>query len=406
MRFDFVWRVALKEIISTFRDTRALRSFFIFPFVLTPLFFIGMPLLLTQTIGREAEVRQQVAVRQIAVLPQAFRTLLESKNGVELIEKPDLRAAVQAEEVTAALNIPTEGVPTQADGNSRKIEIISKETNQRSRAVVAKLEALLNAYGKTLVQQKLASLGLPAATLVPLEVVMVNAETKDEQTGGILAFVLPFLLLNAILAGAQMIAIDATAGEKERGSLEILLVSPVKRLEVVLGKLSAVTIFALFSVLVQCFAFLLTGLIAPLFLNRNGGSPMAALLSSDLTLSPTTLLTLLLIGAVTAIMVSGLLIAVCIYARSFKEAQAYLTPFLLVTSFSSVGLQFADFITRSPGLYATPVIGTVIGILDLMKGKLTPDLLAVIVISNLVLAAVTAYFAFRNFSNEQVLFRN
>jgi sodium transport system permease protein len=406
MRFDFVWRVAIKDIVSTFRDSRAFRSFLMMPFILTPLFFIALPLVFSQTLGREAEIRQKVAVQSLVALPQDFRKLLEGKNGFELIEVVDVKAAVQSEKVNAGLQFPPNGLPTIADGSTVKVEVIAKLTNQRGLAVKGKLEDFLNAYGRNLVVAKLLSLGVPASTLEPIQVVTVNAETKEEQSGGIFAFLLPFLLFNAILAGAQLIAIDATAGEKERGSLEILLVSPVKRTEVVAGKLFAVTIFALFSVVVQSIAFLLTGAIAPLVLSQESGSSISAMFSSDLSLSPTFILNLLLIGVATALLISGLLVAVCIYARSFKEAQSYMTPFVLVTMFSSFGLQFADFITRSPALYATPVIGTVIGILDLMKGKLGPDLVMIIIGSNLILAVLMAYLAYRNFLSEQVLFRN
>jgi sodium transport system permease protein len=254
---------------------------------------------------------------------------------------------------------------------------------------------------------KLAQFDLPADTLDPVQVTAVNAETLQESAGGVFAFLFPFLLFSAILSGAQVVAVDATAGEKERGSLEILLVSPISRLEVVVGKLLSVTVFALFSVLVQIVAFLLTSLLAPIVIGSRGNdATIRELFNNNLSFSPGLLLNLLLLGASVAVMLSGLMVAVCIYARSYKEAQTYLVPFTFISVFASIGLQFADFISRSTALYAVPLIGTVLGILDLIKGKLTPDLIAVIVVSNLALGLVTMWFALRNFKNEQVLFRN
>ncbi len=407
MRWNFITQIINKELISAFRDTRALRSFLIMPFILTPLFLIGFPLIFSQTLGREAEVRQKVGIVGLERLPSALKTVLEDSNGVDLVAVTDPVQAIQAGQVSAALRIPAAGVPTEAGGPTVKLEVISKGSNQRAQVVVNKLERLIEAYSRKLTVSKLAQFNLPPATLEPVQVTTVNADTEAERAGGILAFIFPFLLFSAILSGAQVVAVDATAGEKERGSLEILLVSPISRLEVVIGKLLSVTIFALFSVVVQMAAFLVTGLLAPLVLRGNGNDQtISQLFNSNLSFSPSLLLNLLLIGASAAIMLSGLMVAVCIYARSYKEAQTYLVPFSLISMFASIGLQFADFISRNTALYAMPLIGTVLGILDLIKGKLTPDLIATIVISNLVFALITTWLALRNFRNEQVLFRN
>jgi sodium transport system permease protein len=213
----------------------------------------------------------------------------------------------------------------------------------------------------------------------------------------------------AILGGASTVAVDSTAGEKERGSLEILLVSPIRRLEVVLGKLLAVTLFALFGVVMQVSAFVVSGLLSPIVLKQFGpstGSDMSALFGGNLNLGFSGYFSMFLIGITVALMLSGLLVAISIYARSFKEAQTYLVPLQIIAQFVSIGMQFGDFITRSTLLYATPVIGSTLGILDIVKGKATPEIVAVIVIANLVFAVGTAYLALRNFSKEQVLFRN
>jgi sodium transport system permease protein len=407
MRWNFIGQIVKKELISAFRDSRALRSFLMMPFILTPLFLIGFPLIFGQTIGRETVARQTVGVVGLDRLPSGLRSILEGKNGVDLIAVTDPVQAIQDGRVSAALRVPATGIPIVAGGPAATIEVIAKGTNQRAQVVQNKLERLIGAYSKGLAIQKLAQLNLPADTLDPVTVKAINADTETERAGGILAFIFPFLLFSAILGGAQVIAVDATAGEKERGTLEILLVSPISRLEVVLGKSLAVTLFALFSVMIQVLAFFVTGLIASLVLKTDGsGAELSQLFSGNLSLSPTLLLNLLLIGASVAAMLSGLMVAVCIYARSYKEAQTYLVPFTLISAFSSIGLQFADFITRSTVLYALPIIGTVVGILDLVKGKLTTELMLVIVVSNLAFAVITIWFALRNFKSEQVLFRN
>ncbi len=412
MRFHFIWRVAYKELLSTVRDVKAFRASIILPFVMTPIFIIGFPLLFGNLFGGEVQKKQVVGVENIAQMPPALRSLLESGTGgagVELreIEKP--LEAVQNGDVEAALSIPKGGVPAFAGGQPVGIQIYVKFSSQKASVVREKLSDAIENYSKSLVLKKLADLGLSADTLEPVKVEAINAETKEESSGGIFAFLIPMFIFLAILGGASTVAVDSTAGEKERGSLEILLVSPIRRLEVVLGKLLAVTLFALFGVVMQVSAFVVSGLLSPIVLKQfgpSGGSDMSALFGGNLNLGFSGYFSMFLIGITVALMLSGLLVAISIYARSFKEAQTYLVPLQIIAQFVSIGMQFGDFITRSTLLYATPVIGSTLGILDIVKGKATSEIVAVIVIANLVFAVGTAYLALRNFSKEQVLFRN
>lgn len=408
MRFNFVWRVIVKELVSTFRDVRSFRSSLLMPFILTPLFLLGFPALIAQTSGGEVVRRQTVGVEGLERMPAGLRALLESKNGVDLKPLSNPLKAVQDGTVDAALRVPEAGLPASAGGKTVPLEVFVKFSNQRAGVVRDKLESVIAAYSRSLVVQKLKSVGLPPETLEPITAKAVNAESASETAGGLFAFLIPFLLLNAILGSAATVATDSTAGEKERGSLETLLVSPITRLEVLLGKLGAVTLYALFGVVVQITAFVVTTAVGRVFMGGKTGdaAQIADRLGGNLTLDASGFLALLLIGVSVAVMLSGLLIAVCLYARSFKEAQTYLIPVQLLSIFSSVGLQFGDFIPRSAGLYSVPVIGSVIGILDLVKGKLPPEMLLVIVASNVVFAFITAFFALRNFRSEQVIFRN
>ncbi len=412
MRLNFIWRVAYKELLSTVRDTKAFRASVIMPFILTPLFLIGFPLLFGNLFGGEVQKKQVVGVENLAQMPLALRSLLESGDGgagVELksIEKP--LEAVQTGDVEAALSIPKGGVPNEAGGRPVGIQVFVKFSSSKARVVRDKLSSAIENYSKSLVLKKLAAVGLSPDTLEPVKVQAVNAETIAESSGGLFAFLFPMLIFFAILGGASTVAVDSTAGEKERGSLEILLVSPIKRLEVVLGKLLAVTLFALFGVVVQVMAFIISSNLSPIILKQfgpKGSEDMTALFGGNLNLGFSGFFSMFLIGITVALMLSGVLVAIGIYARSFKEAQTYLVPLQIISQFVSIGMQFGDFITRSTLLYATPVIGSTLGILDIVKGKATPEIVAIIVIANLIFAVGTAYLALRNFSKEQVLFRN
>ncbi len=412
MRFDFIWRVAYKELLSTVRDVKAFRASIILPFIMTPLFIIGFPLLFGNLFGGEVQKKQIVGVSNLEQMPSALRKLLESGDGsagVELKSITEPLIAVQNGDVEAGIAIPNTGVPNSAGGKPIDIQVFVKFSNQKASVVRNKIEDAIQNYSKSLVIQKLAAVGLTPDTLEPVRAKSVNAETVEERSGGIFAFLFPMFIFLAILGGASTVAVDSTAGEKERGSLEILLVSPVQRLEVVLGKLLAVTLFALFGVIMQVTAFIVSGALSPIVLKQFGSSDssdISALFGGNLNLGVGGFLSMFLIGITVALMLSGVLVSIGIYARSFKEAQTYLVPLQIISQFVSIGMQFGDFITRSTLLYATPIIGSTLGILDIVKGKATPEIIAIIVVANLIFAVGTAYLALRNFSREQVLFRN
>lgn len=279
MRPYYVWKVAYKELLSTFRDRRTLRSTILIPLILIPLFTVGLPLLLGQLFSGQQTQRQTVGVVGLTRLPGDLRARLtqDTKNaqgvvtdaGVTLKPVTDALAAVRSGAVDAALVLPT-ALPERAGGASSTVKLYTKLSNLRSSAgVTAKVQAALRDYNTALVAQGLRRLGLGTTFLNPVQVDTVDASTVAEQRGGQLAFIIPMFMLQFILAGAMATAIDSTAGEKERGTLEVLLVSPVRRVEVVVGKLLATTLFAILTAAFSVLGLALAGPLSRL-LTRSG----------------------------------------------------------------------------------------------------------------------------------------
>jgi sodium transport system permease protein len=156
----------------------------------------------------------------------------------------------------------------------------------------------------------------------------------------------------------------------------------------------------------------LTGVIStfvlPLMMKAktSNGANFTELLGGNLSLSGEAFIMLLLVGITMAILIASLLIAICIFARSFKEAQTYIAPLAIVLVIPAIFLQFEDFLARGSQVYAIPVIGSMLTILDVVKGLLIwPHALTAIAV-NLLFAAVMVVFALSSFRREQVLFRN
>ncbi|CAM3216645.1 ABC transporter permease [Deinococcus saxicola] len=415
IRPNMVWRIAARDLLSTLRDRRTLAATILMPLILIPALSLGLPLLLGSFIGGQQQERQTVGV--VGILPPTLRTALEQdekidgktvRAGVDLVSVEDPQKAVQSGDVDAAIQAPA-ALPTRAGEGSAALEVYARLSSLSARAgAYGKVQDVVDSYNRTLTLDRLKGLGLGADTLTPVTIKPIDASPPQEQRSGQLAFLIPFLMLQFILSGGMATAIDATAGEKERGTLESLLVSPVRRAEVVTGKLLATTITALTSACFSVLGFIISGLVAALFLaNRSGlGADITASMGGQLTLTLGGTFAMLGLAASAALLISAVLIAIGIYARSFKEAQTYIAPLTLVIVLPAVMLQFADFLTLNTAVYAVPLFGSMISILNIVKGAAQLDQILLAILANLIGAALLALLALHSFGREEVIFRN
>ena len=412
LRWSFVWQVARKELLSTVRDRRALASSILLPLLLIPLFTVGLPLLLTRALSGQGQERQKVGV--IGTLPEALRARLNTDSatevGVLLVPVSDPVKAVQDGTVQAVLKV-TEPLPPRAGQRAATVQLYARLGNLKAESgVIGKVRGVLDTYNSALVAEGLKARGVPASFLTPVRVQTIDASRPQEAASGQLAFLVPMFLLQFILAGSMATAIDSTAGEKERGTLEVLLVSPVRRAEVVVGKLLATSAVALTSAGFGLIGLLISGVVSALLLRGGAGKLAGGLNSSglggQLSVTPGGLTVLALMALSAALLLSALLIAVSIFARSYKEAQTYVTPITLLILLPAVALQFSDFIGRGPALYAVPVVNAMVVILDIVKGVLNTEMALLAVGVNLLFTCLLVLLAVRSFGREQVIFRN
>lgn len=410
-----VWRIAARDLLSTLRDRRTLSATILMPMLLIPLLTLGLPLLLGSLVGAQQQERQKVGV--VGTLPPALRAELTRdersagqvvRAGVTLVTVPDARQAVQAGEVEAVLHAPAP-LPARAGEASATLEVYAKLGSIRAQSgALGKVTEVVDRYNRRLLLERLRPLGLGEQALSPVKLQPVDASPEQAQRSGQLAFLIPMLMLQFILSGAMATAVDATAGEKERGTLESLLVSPVRRSEVVAGKLLATTVTALTSACFSVLGFVLSGLAVRVFTQRQAGAgaEIAQAMGGQLTLTAASALSLLAVGISAALLISAALIAIGIYARSFKEAQTYIAPLSIAIVIPAVMLQFSDFLSPQSGLYALPLLGGMLAILDTVRGAVTPPHVLLAVAANLLGALLLGAMALRSFRREEVIFRN
>jgi sodium transport system permease protein len=228
-----------------------------------------------------------------------------------------LRAASLADAVVV---VPPEFESQLQRGEAPLLEVVSDSANQRSQASAARIAQLLGGFARERALLNVALRGLSPDLLEPVQVEqrdLASTQTRATRITGIL----PFFVMMAVLAGALNAALDCTAGERERGSLEPLLMNPAQRWALVLGKWGAVAGVAMLIAVLSCFSFL-----PGQWLLRS--DTLAAMFQYGVREALLFLLVLLPFAAA----VSALLMAVAIRSRSFKEAQASTTVVMLGAS--------------------------------------------------------------------------
>ena len=223
--------VLRKELRDHLRDRRSLVSALVMP-LMGPLTFLAMFTALASTMRSDKALEIPVVGRTRAPNLLAF---LE-RSGAQIVDGPaDPERAVRDGEMDLVLVIPEDYGKESAQGRSATVELVVDNSRNRTRVSVRRAQLLLQAYTRTMGSLRLLARGVSPQVAAPLQVAERDVATPERQAAQLLSMI-PLFLLVAAFAGSMNVAIDATAGERERQSLEPLLLNPVPRLALAAGK--------------------------------------------------------------------------------------------------------------------------------------------------------------------------
>ena len=408
MRLKMISLVARQQILSVIRDRRTLISAILMPFLILPLMMLGLPLLMGGLFERETETVSAIAVVGKANMPTELIELIEA-NKVVLTEVDDPYALVESGDYLAALEIPTGfSELLLQEGERPNLKLYTKPTSMRSELISGKLEQAISSYEDDIVADRLSAVGLDRGVLRPLSIERVDASSEAERNSGMLAWLIPFFMIMWTYTGGQMAAIDATAGEKERGTLEALLVSPVRRSEAVVGKFLATLTFGLSSAVMAILGYFVGGAIMTGFLTRRMGPEaieIISMMSGSLSLNLQTAIVLILTSLLIAAFIAALLISIAMFARNYKQAQSYIAPLTFLIIIPAMALQFSEFFNFGNIIYAVPILNALLLIDATVKGNATMVTTIITWVSLVVFTGLMLMVAHSNFRRESVLFR-
>lgn len=236
------------------------------------------------------------------------------------------------------------------------------------------------------------------AILTPVERVSVDVATKQALAGFVLSLLLPLFLVIYAITGGMYAAMDLSAGEKERSTLEVLLLSPASRLQITLGKLLAVSTVGVCSVVLAVAALVVAMRQLPLSLRE--GTDLSFSWSAD------TVALVALLGILLAVAFAALELALGIFARSFKEAQNYITPLYLVALVPVAAVASIPDLKPALAFFLIPALNAALVLKEALVGATDGLHVALTVASMLLFCLLAVCATVRIFSNEKVLLRS
>lgn len=373
--------VLLKEVFDNLRDRRAMSTALLMP-LLGPLTMLAVFFALKDAEERSRTPTVPVVGRDNA---PALVAWLEQQ-GTNIAEAPaDPFDAVRRRTFDVVLRIPPEFGTSLRKGDAAVVEVICDPSHANGLPTIARVEALLQAYGGQIGSLRLMARGVDPGIVTALRVERVDVGTRDAKKALLLAS-LPLFLLMACFVGGTYVAIDLTAGERERGSLESLLLNPVSPLSLVLGKTIATAAFCALAMLLGLVAF---AVVVP-------AVPFSEI-GIDLVIPLSLIGKYVLLFSPTVILAAAVQMLIGTLSKSTKTAQAALGFVVLGPTLPGV---LVSLFPQQPSLLkcAVPCLGESILALRMLRGEhIEPLHWIANATSDLVLAAILVVVTTRLF---------
>jgi sodium transport system permease protein len=348
-----LFTVMAKELTDLFRDRRTLMiSLFMGP-VLFPLLILGVGKLATDRVTTQLEKPLEVPVVGAKHAPNLI-AWLEGQNIVVKPAPADADAAIRNQSEDVILRIDDRYSEQWHGSLPATVEILHDSSRQDSDIPVQRLENLLENYGQGVGALRLIARGVAPTAIQPLRLSHRDLATPEARIGQALAFLPYLLILSGFLGGAYLV-IDATAGERERQSLEPLLATPAARGTIMSGKIAAACAFGMLSLLLTLVAFKISFLFAP---------------SLGIKLQMSTWVAVRVLVVLMPIVLIGtcLLTLIAAGAKSVKEAQSYMSMLMLLPMVPTIVLMVNP-VKNQLWMLATPFLAQNQMILKLVRGE-------------------------------------
>lgn len=390
-----------KELTEWLRDRRTLISTVLVPLLAFPILMVGMTSLMTVMIGKAEKETAKVMIVGGEDSPQVVEKLREVKEVEIAPYTDDWKKRISEKEIRAAVDIPKDFDSALAQGKELTVKIYFYQGEIKSSFGANHVEKFFDDYRDSVISSRLSARNLPSEIIKPFEVKQENVAPPEKVSGAALGGLLGYMVILLSMTGAIYPAIDLTAGEKERGTMETILSSPLSRVDLVLGKfllvLSASLSTAILAIISMGTSFYLVG--------NSGAMNQKDAAAFQLHIGFPAILSVLLMALPLAVLFAAALLTIALFAKSYKEAQSYLTPLTFVVVIPAVASLLPGF-DLNPKLALVPILSTSLVCKEIVAGTFHWNYILLILLSSSVYAAAGLFIAVKMFQRESVLFRS
>lgn len=354
-----IWTIIGKEATDNLRDRRSIFNALL-SVLMNPILFIVIFGFTNRSFSEQAAQTLQLPIVGAEHAPNLVDYL--DQQNVEVLPPPDdPQAALLAGDVDVVLIIPRAFAEDFQQGEPATVEVMRDESNDGARVFVQRTESLLQQYGQRTASLRLLARGVSPTLLQAVTISAVDVSPESRGAAGSVLDLLPVIMFTAAFLGGFYMVVDMTAGEKERESLEPLLLNPVPRWTFVLGKyLTALA-----------FTALATALATTLFLFLLRTPIVQEFTAIRVAVNARAMVTAVLIVAPVIFMAVSLQMLIASYTRNVKEAQTY-TQILSLAGFMPALFLSILPIRDQPWMYAIPTIGQVFLVNKALRGEALP----------------------------------
>jgi len=391
-----------KELRDSLRDRRTILSMIVIPVVVMPLLMFGIGSLMVKTMAKAAQEIPHVMVIGGEDSPKVLAALHAARNLQIVPAAEDFTNAIVEKRVRAAVKLPRDFDAAVASGDKAGVAIYEYQGEIKSGFAAENLNTFFRNLRDTTVQERLESRGIPVDVLKPFAIQRQNVAPPAKVTGSLLGGILPYIIILLCLTGAMYPALDVTAGEKERGTMETILCCPVGRTDLVLGKFLMVLTASLGTVLLSLLSMGATFHVAK---RAMAGSMPREALQTVATLDLGGVAGMFLMLLPVAVMFSALLLMVGLFSKSFREAQSYCGPLILVAVVPTV-IAMLPGVDLNASLSVVPLLNVSLICKEMLSGTWHWNYILLIFGSACLYATAALAATVRMFHREAVLFRS
>lgn len=406
MRNNIIKAIFKKEITEIFRDKKTIFAMILTPILLYPIMMIGSTQLMNYSMDSLLSESFKIAtnftpdpVLETLLSPPQEENANTNTVAFSIVPTDDYLADIENQTISAYLE------KIEGENGVPNYQIYINSAISKSSTALNYLKECLKEYKLHLTKTLITDAGFSSTEILePIILTSIDVAPKEQQLGVMLGSFLPFLLITGIVSGAIYPAIDAMAGEKERGTLETLLTLPVSNTEIVTGKFFAIAVVGLITAILHILSIIISiGILLSSMLSSSGAD--LSQFTADLnlwTMIPSFLITILSVLIFT-ITITALSISVCSFAKSYKDAQNYLTPLTLIFMLPSM-VTIIPNMELSSFTALIPVVNIALLIKGVLIGRIGLELVFLALLVNLAFAGITIAFMSKIFNSEAVLF--